>query len=496
MTNEQSAASERVTFERVTFEQLGVRPPLVRALRTRGMTRAFPIQAATLPDALAGRDVLGRGRTGSGKTVAFALPVLERVLSQPGRRRPHRPRAIVLVPTRELAVQVADTMMHLAQAVALSTMTVIGGVRYAGQARRLEQGVDIVVATPGRLEDLVERGVLTFDDVTVAVLDEADMMADLGFMPSVTRIMAALPTGQRMLFSATLDGDVAELVTQYLNDPAEHAIDDGPAAAEQRHHLFVVTMGNKRGVLSDLLRARGRQPLATRTLLFARTKAFAERLASELSAEGVNAVPLHGDLRQASRQRNLAAFAEGRAQVLVATDIAARGIHVDDIGLVVHVDPPVEAKALVHRSGRTARAGARGVVVTLVTHQQVRRVMAMMDAVGIEPVRTEVAPGDEAIREVRASAVVPASASEGQASIFRPDPEDVAEPEGRGRREAPSRRPADASGKERWNDGDRDKRARTRAYLVEHGLSPRKPKRTPPAPAGKRKTSKSKRKRG
>lgn len=401
-----------------TFYALGVRPKLVEALASRGIVEPFPIQAASLPDALAGRDVLGRGRTGSGKTVAFALPLLERVLTSEFPRQSGRPRALVLVPTRELAVQVAETVDYLARAVRCKTMTVFGGVRYTGQVRKLERGVDVVVATPGRLEDLIEQGHLSLDAVEVVVLDEADLMADMGFLPPVTRILEAIPPGQRMLFSATLDGDVAELVTKFLHDPATHSLEGDESAPDAQHYLFGVRHDNKPAVLRELLGGGGR------TLAFTRTKSAAERLARTLTEAGIPAVDLHGNLRQAARQRNLAAFADGSVSVLVATDIAARGIHVDDVGLVVHVDPPNDPKAFLHRSGRTARAGSEGNVVTLVTRNQNKTVRALMAQAKIKPKQVVVSPGDEILTEVRAPRIEPAASG---TSIFEPDAEDIIE---------------------------------------------------------------------
>lgn len=407
-----------------TFYALGVRPALAAALAERGITEPFPIQAASLPDSLAGRDVLGRGRTGSGKTVAFALPALERVL-EAGRRAPRRPRALVLVPTRELAVQVQETLEHLAHAVRLKSMTVFGGVRYDGQIRKLERGVDVVVATPGRLEDLLERGALVLDDVVAVVLDEADLMADMGFLPPVTRILQACPPGQRLLFSATLDEDVARLVDAFLRDPLVHAVEDADSGPEAVHHLLLVRLDNKHAVVRELLSGGGR------ALAFTRTKAGAERLARDLTAAGVPAVDLHGNLRQAQRQRHLSAFADGSVAVLVATDIAARGIHVDDVGLVLHVDPPHDPKAFLHRSGRTARAGAEGTVVTLATRNQNKEVRALLAHAKIKPQQAVVAPGDSLLAALRPGRVERAASGP---SIFEPDPEDAVE-------DAPAREP-------------------------------------------------------
>jgi len=383
------------------FRSLGVRPELVAALQRHDILEPFPIQALSLPDALAGRDVLGRGRTGSGKTVAFALPVVTRLVERGGRSRPHRPRALVLVPTRELAVQVNDTMAFLARAVGLKTMTVYGGVSYGPQLRRLDAGVDVMIATPGRLEDLIERGACDLSEVVITVLDEADLMADMGFLPAVMRLLRqTAPGGQRMLFSATLDRDVAAVVDAHLTDPVEHAVAAEEALAID-YRVFLVTRENKAQVLADLVSGEGR------TLVFTRTKHGAARLAKGLAAAGIPATELHGDLRQAARQRNLDAFSTGRVRVLVATDVAARGIHVDDVTLVVHADPPTEPKAFLHRSGRTARAGASGTVVTLCLRDQNRAVKALTAAAKVTPIRDVVEPGSDVIALVRGPVATP-----------------------------------------------------------------------------------------
>jgi superfamily II DNA/RNA helicase len=379
-----------------SFAELGVPAPVVAALAARGITTPFPIQAATLPDSLAGRDVLGRGRTGSGKTVAFAIPV---VAALAARRRPRtmgRPRALVLVPTRELALQVAETITPLAAALGQRTTTVFGGVGQRPQVTALARGVDIVVACPGRLEDLIGQDHCRLDAVEVTVIDEADHMADLGFLPAVRRLLDRTPrAGQRMLFSATLDNGVDVLVDRYLDRPVLHSVDPVAApAAEMDHHVFVVERGDKLAVVRQL--ASG----ATRNLLFTRTRHNARKLARQLREGGLPAVELHSDLAQGARKQNLAAFADGTARVLVATDIAARGIHVDDIGLVVHVDPPAEHKAYLHRSGRTARAGADGVVVTLALPEQVRDVKALARHAAIDPTFATVRPGDARIAAV------------------------------------------------------------------------------------------------
>ncbi len=377
----------------LSFADLGVPNALVSALAQGGITEPFPIQAATLPDSLAGRDVLGRGRTGSGKTVAFALPTMA-VLAASGRpRRPRLPRALVLVPTRELATQVAETMTPLAHAVGLRTMTIFGGVGQNPQVSALRSGVDVVIATPGRLEDLIGQGHCRLSDVEVTVLDEADHMADLGFLPAVKRLLDATPKdGQRLLFSATLDGAIDQLVRRYLHRPVTHSVDSAASpVSTMTHHLFHVSRDAKPAVVRALLSGQGR------TLAFTRTKHRAKRLAKELTAAGIPAVDLHGNLSQAARQRNLAAFGEGTTRVLVATDIAARGIHVDDVALVVHVDPPAEHKAYLHRSGRTARAGAEGVVVTVSTPEERADVRAMMRKAGIHPTSADVEANHPAI---------------------------------------------------------------------------------------------------
>jgi superfamily II DNA/RNA helicase len=373
-----------------SFGELGVPAPIVAALAARGITRPFPIQAATLPDSLAGRDVLGRGRTGSGKTVAFAVPVVAALAS---RRRPRtmgRPRALVLVPTRELAVQVAETIEPLAAALGQRVTTVFGGVGQRPQVTALARGVDIVVACPGRLEDLISQDHCRLDAVEVTVIDEADHMADLGFLPAVRRLLDRTPAvGQRLLFSATLDRGVDVIVDRYLDHPVTHSVDPVAApVAEVDHHVLVVDRGHKLAVVRRLASGEGR------TLLFTRTKHNARKLARQLRDAGLPAVELHSDLSQGARKQNLAAFADGSARVLVATDIAARGIHVDDIALVVHVDPPAEHKAYLHRSGRTARAGAGGVVVTVALPEQVRDVKALARRAAITPAVQHVGPYD------------------------------------------------------------------------------------------------------
>ena len=371
------------------FAEFGVPAPLVEALAAQGVASPFPVQAATLPHTLAGRDVLGRGRTGSGKTYAFLLPVLARLAAAGRPRRPGRPRALILAPTRELATQIHAAMAPLADAVSLRATTVFGGVRPGAQISALAAGVDVLVACPGRLDDHVRSGHARLDAVEVTVLDEADQMADLGFLPVVRRLLGHTPaTGQRLLFSATLDREVDVLARRFLTDPVTHAVEtEASPGSAMTHHVLHVRPQDRLPVVTDLAAAPGR------TLIFTRTKRGARRLARQLVTSGVPAVELHGNLAQNARTRNLRAFAEGRATTLVATDIAARGIHVDDVALVIHADPPVEHKAYVHRSGRTARAGAEGTVITLMTDDQVNDVRALIRRAGVTSTTTQVGPG-------------------------------------------------------------------------------------------------------
>jgi superfamily II DNA/RNA helicase len=378
-----------------TFAELGVPAPLVAALSATGIDSPFPIQRDTLPDTLAGKDVLGRGRTGSGKTLAFALPMVAR-LSRGG-SRPGHPRALVLAPTRELATQIAAVVAPLAATSGLSVTTIFGGVGQAKQERALAEGVDIVVACPGRLEDLVRQKVAMLDAIEVTVLDEADHMADLGFLPGVTRLMTATPPrGQRMLFSATLDRGVDRLVTRFLHQPVTHSVDsvDSPVASMVHEVLMVSDVESKRQVVESLAAGAGPR------ILFMRTKHGAKKLARQLQAVGIGAVELQGNLSQAARERNLGALRDGRATVLVATDVAARGVHIDDVTLVVHVDPPVEHKSYLHRSGRTARAGAAGTVVTLVLPEQRREVTTMLRAAAIKAVPQQVTPSSPVVLDL------------------------------------------------------------------------------------------------
>ena len=371
------------------FAELNVPAPIVAALARTGVTSPFPIQNATLPDSLVGRDVLGRGKTGSGKTIAFAIPTVARLAVSGAKRETKSPRSLILVPTRELANQVAEALLPIAQAMSMKVAVVFGGVGQGPQVTALRMGVDILVACPGRLEDLIAQRHCKLDKVEVTVLDEADHMADLGFLPAVKRLLDATPQGgQRLLFSATLDNGIDVLVRRYLTNPVVHSVDPEVApVSTMTHHVFAVTAADKATIVREL--AQGMD----RSLLFMRTKHGAKKLAKVLSAAGIPAVEMHGNLSQNARERNLESFTNGSTRVLVATDIAARGIHVDDIALVVHVDPPAEHKAYLHRSGRTARAGAEGVVVTLMTPDQVTDVKALARSAKIEPTITRVAPG-------------------------------------------------------------------------------------------------------
>ncbi|GAA1996180.1 hypothetical protein GCM10009818_02590 [Nakamurella flavida] len=388
---------EPVTADSVTsFTELGVDAKLIAPLRKLGAETAFPIQAATLPVSLSGRDVLGRGRTGSGKTIAFAIPLVTRVAAAPVARSARKPRGLVLVPTRELALQVQRTIDPLAAALGLKTMVVFGGVGYGNQTSALRSGVDIVIACPGRLEDLIARNDCDLGNIAVTVLDEADHMADLGFLPGVRRLLRATPAnGQRLLFSATLDNGISVLVNDFLTNPAVHAVDDESSKVEtMTHHVFAVNKDDRNQVVREL--ASG----GARRLLFTRTKHGAKKWAAALTKNGIPAVDLHGNLSQGARERNLDAFSSGRASVLVATDIAARGIHVDDIELVVHLDPPTEHKAYLHRSGRTARAGAGGTVITLMLPEQADDVRKLMKQAGITAATTRITPGHPEIHKL------------------------------------------------------------------------------------------------
>ncbi|MFS0728603.1 DEAD/DEAH box helicase [Curtobacterium sp. 1P10AnD] len=381
----------------IRFADLGVPAPMADVLARQGKETAFPIQADTLPDSLRGKDVLGRGRTGSGKTIAFAIPLAARLAANPRKRRAGRPRALVLAPTRELATQIDATLAPLAEAMGLKTTTVFGGVSQGRQVDALRGGVDVVVACPGRLADLMQQGHVSLGDIEVTVLDEADHMADMGFLPGVTKIMQATPEqGQRLLFSATLDNGVDKLVKRFLHDPVLHSVDDETSPVEaMTHHLFEVPDADaKKALVRTLASGTGRR------ILFMRTKHHAKRLAKQLTSQGIPAVDLQGNLSQGARERNLAKFSSGEALVLVATDVAARGVHVDHVELVVHVDPPTEHKAYLHRSGRTARAGSSGDVVTISLPTERRDVAQMMRAAAISVKPQQVTSESPAVAEL------------------------------------------------------------------------------------------------
>ncbi|WP_055598346.1 DEAD/DEAH box helicase [Streptomyces aureus] len=376
------------------FADLDMPGELLAALTAQGVSVPFPIQGATLPNSLAGRDVLGRGRTGSGKTLAFGLALLARTAGR--RAEPRRPLALVLVPTRELAQQVTDALTPYARAMKLRLATVVGGMPIGRQAAALRGGAEVVVATPGRLKDLIDRGDCGLNEVAITVLDEADQMADMGFMPQVTALLDLVrPEGQRMLFSATLDRNVDLLVRRYLTDPVVHSVDPSQGAVTtMEHHVLHVHGADKPRLTTEIAARDGR------VIMFLDTKHAVDRLTQDLLDCGVRAAGLHGGKTQPQRTRTLARFKTGHVTVLVATNVAARGIHVDNLDLVVNVDPPTDHKDYLHRGGRTARAGESGSVVTLVTPNQRRDMARLMTAAGIVPQTTQVRSGEEALRRI------------------------------------------------------------------------------------------------
>ncbi|WP_448641058.1 DEAD/DEAH box helicase [Geodermatophilus sp. URMC 63] len=383
-----------------SFAALGLPQQLVTALERRGIRSPFAIQATVLPDALAGRDVLGKAATGSGKTLAFGLPVLAR-MGLTARRGPRAPRALVLVPTRELAQQVSDNLAPLGQATGVQFATVYGGASMYRQITQLRRGVDVVVATPGRLQDLIAQGEATLAEVEVSVVDEADFMSDLGFLPVVQELLdQTRPDAQRLLFSATLDGEVDTLVRRYLTDPARHEVKrPGGEAPPAEHLAYSIAFRDKVPLTQELAARPGR------TIVFARTQLGVDRLTENLQAVGIKAEAIHGGLPQSARRRALEAFTDARSPVLVATDVAARGIHVDDVSLVLHYDPPADHKTYLHRSGRTARAGAAGVVVSLLLPDQVGQAKRRFRQAKVDPRVDRVRPGDASIAELVASGV-------------------------------------------------------------------------------------------
>ncbi|WP_030664937.1 DEAD/DEAH box helicase [Streptomyces rimosus] len=377
-----------------SFADLGMPEQFLAELGRQGVSAPFPIQGATLPNSLVGRDVLGRGRTGSGKTLAFGLALLARIAGQ--RAEPHRPLGLILVPTRELAQQVTDALTPYARCVQLRMATVVGGMSIGRQAGVLRGGAEVVVATPGRLKDLIDRGDCRLNHVGITVLDEADQMADMGFMPQVTALLDQVrPKGQRMLFSATLDRNVDLLVRRYLSDPVVHSVDPSAGAVTtMEHHVLHVHGADKHATTTEIAARDGR------VIMFLDTKHAVDRLTRDLLNSGVRAAALHGGKSQPQRTRTLAQFKTGHVSVLVATNVAARGIHVDNLDLVVNVDPPTDHKDYLHRGGRTARAGESGSVVTLVTPSQRRGMVRLMSDAGIRPQTTQVRSGDEALRRI------------------------------------------------------------------------------------------------
>ncbi|MFG2460447.1 DEAD/DEAH box helicase [Streptomyces sp. NPDC048523] len=376
--NEGTEDVTEATTPEVTFESLGLPEGVVRKLAQNGVTTPFPIQAATIPDALAGKDILGRGRTGSGKTLSFGLPTLARLSG--GRTEKHKPRAVILTPTRELAMQVADALQPYGDVLGLKMKVVCGGTSMSNQIYALERGVDVLVATPGRLRDLINRGACSLADIEVAVIDEADQMSDLGFLPEVTELLDQVPAGgQRMLFSATMENEISTLVKRYLSNPVTHEVDSAQGnVTTMSHHILIVKPKDKAPVTAAIASRKGR------TIIFVRTQLGADRIAEQLCDSGVKADALHGGMTQGARTRVLEDFKKGYVNALVATDVAARGIHVDGIDLVLNVDPAGDHKDYLHRAGRTARAGRTGTVVSLSLPHQRRQIFRLMEDAGVD----------------------------------------------------------------------------------------------------------------
>ena len=375
-----------------TFADLGVSPDLTAALESRGIMSPFAVQELTIADALAGRDVCGKAKTGSGKTLAFGLPLLEKVKGAEARR----PRALILVPTRELATQVRDELAPLGVVRDVTVTAIYGGAKMETQVAELEKGVEIVVATPGRMIDMIERKEIFLDDITQVVLDEADRMADMGFLPQVEWILRHVPgQHQTLLFSATLDGVVDTLIKRYQTDPAMHEVVSEQVTVEQMQHRFLqVHDMDKVKVAATIIRN------SNRTIVFVRTKRAADRVADNLRREGVEAASIHGDLRQSQREKALKDFSDGKLKALVATDVAARGIHVDEVDVVIHYDPPEDSKAYLHRSGRTARAGAKGVVATLVMWNEELEVKRLLKRLKLDQPIVEVFSNDKRLADL------------------------------------------------------------------------------------------------
>ncbi|MDH6532220.1 superfamily II DNA/RNA helicase [Aurantimicrobium minutum] len=400
----EAQATTAADVDGVSFGDLGLGDNICRQLASMGAAAPFAIQAATIPDVLAGKDVLGRGKTGSGKTIAFGSPVVERLMENNGgkdRKQGRAPRALIMAPTRELAMQIDRTVQPIARSVGLFTTTIFGGVPQHKQVMSLRRGVDIIIATPGRLEDLVEQGHIDLSNITITVLDEADHMCDLGFLEPVQRILRATKAdGQRLLFSATLDKGVAAIVKEFLKDPAVHEVaGEDQASSTIDHRVLVVEHRDKPMVIEQLASREGK------TLIFARTRAYAEQLADQLEDAGIPATSLHGDLNQSRRTRNLQLLTSGRVNVLVATDVAARGIHVDDIDLVIQADAPDEYKTYMHRSGRTGRAGKQGTVVTIIPRTRQRRMNELLGRAEISADMVPAQPGDELLDQLATATV-------------------------------------------------------------------------------------------
>jgi len=372
----------------MSFKDLGVNAALIKALVAAGIEKPFPIQKATLPDAIAGKDILGRGQTGSGKTLAFGLALMTQLAGRTA--KPMQPLALILSPTRELAMQISDVIAPLSRTVNLNSQVVAGGLSYSKQIQALKRGVPIVVATPGRLIDLIQKKHIKLDDISITVLDEADQMADMGFLPDVKRILdLTKPGGQRMLFSATLDRDVDSLVKKYLKNPMTHSLaNEKSTAGNMSHHVLILEQAHKDLITAQIAARKGK------SIFFVRTKHGADKLTKKMNEVGVAVGALHGGKTQAQRSRVLEAFKSGKTNALVATDVAARGIHVDDVSLVVHVDAPENHKDYLHRAGRTARAGAVGTVVTLATHKQRKGVHGLTARAGVKLSESTVRPLD------------------------------------------------------------------------------------------------------
>lgn len=384
-TVEAAEAPEAPKTPEITFGDLGLPEGIVRKLAQNGVVAPFPIQAATIPDALAGKDILGRGRTGSGKTLSFGLPLLATLAE--GHTEKKKPRGVILTPTRELAMQVADALQPYGDVLGLKMKVVCGGTSMGNQIYALERGVDVLVATPGRLRDIINRGACSLENVRIAILDEADQMSDLGFLPEVTELLDQVPAGgQRMLFSATMENEISTLVKRYLKNPVHHEVDSAQGnVTTMSHHVLVVKPKDKAPVTAAIAARKGR------TIIFVRTQLGADRIAEQLRDSGVKADALHGGMTQGARTRTLADFKEGHVNALVATDVAARGIHVDGIDLVLNVDPAGDHKDYLHRSGRTARAGKSGVVVSLALPHQRRQIFRLMEDAGVDAARHMVA---------------------------------------------------------------------------------------------------------